>query len=321
MPSPSGVWAHAAFALGYAEEGVFPVPELATTACLAAQEGDIAHPVVLPFVVEVGRLHGQRARREKAHQKLYDYHSARLAAALAVVLKRLDVPTLTAALLHKAAEQTAAGQAAVARRHAVAGVAYVAIAAQVHSDDRQALQAINSAGWAHATAYGTAEADATPKSGGPPKMDKVAGLAAAGIELVQPTTADAATAGWTELQLRTIAMGAALKAGDGAAVGDAARAVSDELVSTGRATKTYADGLHQAVNRAFVARSNALYPEATYNWVINSGNPCPTCTANAAGGPYTAADLPGSPPIHWGCLCNIELTSVGTPLVMATAVT
>lgn len=313
------MWAHAAFSIGYAEEGVFPAPEQAATACVAVQEAPLTHPAVLPLIVEVGRFHGRRARRERAHKKLYDYHSAEMAGVLAVILKRLDTKTLTASLLAKAADQTAAGQNAIARRAAVAGVAYVAIANQVQSDERQTLQTLNSAGWAHATAYGTAEADATPKTGGPPQMAKVAGLAAAGLALVQPTSADAATAGWTELELRTVAMGAALAAGDGAALGDAARSVTEALTSTGRATRAYADGLHQAVNRAFVARTQALYPDALYNWVINSGNPCVQCTELATEGPYAAAALPTTPPIHPGCQCNYELTNVGTPLVMAGA--
>lgn len=313
----SATWAHAGFALGYAKEGVFPVPEPVKSACLVVQETPFDHPAVLPLIVEVGKLHGQRAKRERGHQKLYDYHSAELAALLAVILKRLDVEALTAAVLKTAADQHAAGQDPVPRRQAVSGVAYKAISAGVQSDDRANLQALNSAGWAHATAYGKAESQATPQSGGPPKMAKVAGLATAGLKLIQPSVADAATNTWTEMELRTIAMGAALAAGDGAALGDAARAVSQALIDTTRATQAYADGLHQAVNQAFLTQSQATYPAATYNWVVNSGNPCPICTGDAAGSPYSAVDLPGAPPVHPRCQCNLELTSVGAaPLVM-----
>ena len=264
------------------------------------------NPAIGPLIVEAGRKEGKRSKREAAYHRLYRRHTKLLAPILGRILKRLDTDEVAQQVATTASHQTAGGASVPVRRAAVAAVAYGAITAHTHAQDRTDLADVNSAAWAHATAYGMAEATATPPSGGPPDPLKVGAATAAALKVVSSGTAQQATEGWTDLQLRTIAMGAALAAGDGSDVDAAIRAVKQALVDSGRATDLQADVLHQAAVNAFVAQSEAQSPGSTYDW-ITQADPCPICEENAVEGPYAAADVP-SLPAHPNCRCALELT-------------
>lgn len=301
-----------AFVEGYAETGVAPMP-LRAGATLAALL-EVALPEVL--ITEAGRKEGRRAAREKAHADLYDFHSAELAAGIGVVLSRLDSEQVARDLVDKAAAHTAAGDTPVMRRRAVRGAALAAIASHLQAKDRGDLDTLNAAGWAHASAHGTAEAQATPAKGGPPDMTKVAAATAVALKAIPDSEAQAASAGWLDTQLSTVAMGAALAAGDGAALGDATRQVTQALLDTGRATSAYTDALHQTVNDTYVDTIRAAVPEALFDFVNGGPDPCDDCIEAALESPYEPADLPDCP-AHPNCYCNIEQT---TASVMAGAV-
>lgn len=247
------------------------------------------------------------SKREKAHRDLYSFHSEALAAALVLILKRVDTDKLAQDMVDHAQAQASAGATPVVRRRAVAGLALGTITAQIHPEDRQLLDSVNGAGWAHATAYGQGEAQATPSTGGPPTRAKVAGGAIAALKFISTRDAESASVGWTDLQLQTIAMGAALAAGDGSALGEATRAVKASLVDTGRATKVYADQLHQVVTNAYVVHTQASTPGAKYDWVT-AEDPCPECEDLEMEGPYDSTDLPDCPD-HPHCECNLEVES------------
>lgn len=317
MVAGRAVWAHAGFALGYAEHGVFPVSPAANASCVALQETSQrfdAQPVI-GWIVEAGRTEGKRSAREKAHRKLYGFHAAELSGLLAPILGRLDLDAVSAALVAKAKEQADAQYAPVDRRKAVQAIALASIAQHVTTDDQQNLNAANAAGWAHATAYGTAEAQSTPPAGGPPDPSKVAAAAAMALSQIEAGTAADATATWTATELQTIAMGAALAAGDGADLNRAIRAVKASLVDTGRATQVYADELHGAVVQAFVSNAVILRPDVLFDWLTDA-DPCEDCEGYAIEGPYLEVDLPDFPP-HPNCRCAVEVSS--DPRVFANA--
>lgn len=302
------------FALGYAEFGQFPIDQRVQASCLTIQEsaGRYDHPGTMRLIVESGRIEGHRAKREGQHKRLYRYHAKELGGLLATVMHRVDGPELSARIGAYAAAQTGAGNGPVLRRRAVAGIALAAITAQVHPTDRQALDALNGAGWAHATAYGIAEANVTPTKGGPPDTAKTAAAAAAALALISTTDATAIASAWTDMELNSLAMGAAMAAGDGAELGAATRAVKSALVDTGQATSTYADQLHRAVMQAFVDRTQVLSGvQVLYNYVTD-GNPCGVCISNEEGSPYLSSDLPGIPQ-HPHCLCDYERSSQTLP--------
>ncbi len=300
-----------AFATGYAEHGTFPVPLRARATMRAIQETDA--PVWL--ITEAGRREGHRATREKAHATLYDFHAGALAKALSPILARVDTDDLARALLEKARAHTEAGDDPVTRRRALKGVAAATIAAQVHAADRADLDALNAAGWAHASAHGQAEAKATPAKGGPPNMAKVGAAAAVALRAIPASTAQDASADWLDQQISTVAMGAALAAGDGSALGDATRQVSSALLDTGRATRAYTDALHRTVNQTFVQSVLAERPEAQFDFVNGGPDPCDECIEAALESPYDADEIPDCP-MHSGCYCNVEQT---TASVMAGA--
>lgn len=287
--------------------------------CLAIQETAdqlIEHPGASDLILEAGRTEGHRDNREAQHMALYSFHSANLSKALTPVLARLDTAEIARQTVEHAGAQAQAGADPVSRRRAVVTLVLGALTAQVHADDRTTLDELNADGWAHATAQGRAEAQATPAKGGPPDTALVHGLALTALAaLTRNGTTDAASI-WTDEQLRTIAMGAALASGDGAAVGEATRKVTAALVDTDRATMTYANQLHQAVNAAYVQQIAAQAPEALFNWVT-AADPCDDCTDAQLSGPYAWADLP-SCPLHPRCQCNCEQdTTASAALVNA----
>ncbi len=318
MPTPPSVWAHAGFALGYAEDGVFPIPLRAEASCLAAQEStdEQAHPAVVTVVTEAGRKEGRRAARAKGHVALYGYHASVIDALLAPVLKRIDSAALIPDLLATAAHQAGAGTAATERHRVVAAAALVAIRAAMTSDERHQLDKANADGWAHAHAQGSAEAQATPDKGGPPDPKKVAALATTALASVPTTVADQVGRTWTSDELASAAMGIALAAGDGAATAEASRKIAQALVDTGRATRTYANGLHQVVMTTYLDQITAANPGRTVNFVT-AGNPCPTCLEIEGENPWDPLSVP-VPPVHFNCQCHLELATQPA-LVMADA--
>lgn len=258
------------------------------------------------FVLEAGRTEGHRDHREAQHTALYEYHSANLAKALQPILGRLDTAEIARQSVEHANAATQAGMNPVMRRQAVTSLVLAAIAAQVHADDRQTLDGLNQDGWAHATAQGQAEAEATPAKGGPPDTALVHGLALTALATLtrggSPGAQVAST--WTDQQLHAIAMGVALASGDGAAVGEATRKATAALADTGRATKTYAMQLHQSVNATYVQSIMTQAPDAQCDWVT-ADDPCDDCEDNADESPYDAGDVPDCP-AHPNCLCNVE---------------
>lgn len=317
MPSPPSVWARSAFAVGYAEDGEFPVTPRAAAACIAAQESanELDHPAIGPLIVEAGRKEGKRSRRESAYVRLYKRHAKLLIPIIDRILGRLDLDDLAPKVVQAASHQTAGLASVTARRAAVAGVVYGAITAKTHAQDRTDLAAVNASGWASSTAYGVGEAQATPPKGGPPDPAKVAAATAAALKLIPSEAAQQATQAWTDLELRTIAMNAAIAARDGAAVDGAVRAVKAALIDSGRAEAAYADLLHQAVTNAFIAQTQAQTPGVLYDW-ITQADPCPICEGYAVDGPYLAQDVPDLP-AHPNCRCSLEVES--TSAAAATA--
>lgn len=307
--------ARAAFAAGYGELGTFPIPAHAVATCRAIEASPFVGPEVEHLILEAGRAAGARAAREKSHDDLYDYHRAELGALLAPVLGRIERDHVAHELVTQAQVQTQAGATAVERHQALMPVALGAIRAAVHPEDRTKLDTLNAAGWSHATAYGQAEASATPKDGGPPEAAKVGALALGALTAMGATTGTAETATWTDAELETIAMGAAMAAGDGKAFDDSVRQVVEKLYSATRAQNVYVAQLHQALNQAFVTHAVQTFATPQFAWIVNSGNPCPTCTALAAEGPYAAGALPTTPPLHPNCLCVLEVVSAVPALV------
>jgi hypothetical protein len=261
-------------------------------------------PQLGPLVIEAGRKEGKRAKREKAMRGLYDTLAAPLATALTAGLKRVDTTALSKSLVRAASQQHALQQSTALARKAVAGQAYNAIRPAV-DPHRAAIDQANADGWAHASAYGMAEAQATPEQGGAPVAAKVAGLTAAALLTLPPNVAEASTGGWTDLELQTVAMGAALAAGDGADVDTAVRAVKASLVDTDRATRAYADLLHQAVTSAFISTTLSQTPGSWFAWVT-AADPCPECEDAEIEGPYSSTALPDGPPLHFNCRCYLE---------------
>lgn len=317
-------FARGAFARGYAETGAFPVAPMAHAACRAIEESPLSGPRLTRRIYEAGRAEGRRASREHAHTVLYDFHSSKLRELLAPVLAALAVTELTAQVVAHAQALTAAGLTVVHRRRQIAALILLALKAHMTAEQRGALVALNAAGWAHATAQGRAEAQTSPvgtKRGGPPDGAKVAAAAVAALALVSDDEAQAAGIAWTEEQLNAYALWAAVEAGDGAAVNDAAKKVTAALVSSTAASKSYADALHKTLNQAFVAHVQNVAPTTLYRWVVNSGNPCPTCETLSAEGPWTASQLPTSPPLHPNCQCNLEVAGTAALVMTSTSAT
>lgn len=310
MPSPPSVWAHAGFALGYAEDGTFPVPDRAQRECSLLQEHSNAqpHPHLMRYVIEAGRKEGRRTAREGAHRALYAYHKSAISELWAGVLAKLDKKELPEHLALIAAHEKGAGTKPLARRHTVAAATANEIRAVLTSDQHHKLDQANADGYAHGWAHGRAEVQATPKRGGPPDPKKVGAAALAGLELAPKAVAQYAATKWTEDQLNAIAMGAAFAAGDGHDLGVATRAVKQALIDTGRATWVYGNEMHATVMQSFVDHVQVAYPDRQVDFVTESGNPCPVCEGYEADSPYEPSDVP-LPPIHWHCMCVIELAS------------
>lgn len=290
------------FAFAYTETSNGAPMSMRTQAtCLAIQEAEAFPP---DLILEAARTEGHRDAREAQHIALYDYHSANMAKAVAPILGRLDHAEIARQAVDHAQQQAQAGSDPVMRRRAVVSLVLGALTAHVHADDRKTLDDLNADGWAHATAQGQAEAQATPAKGGPPDTKLVTGLAITALAQITRGGGALTASTWTDEQLRSIAMGVALAAGDGSALGEATRKVTAALTDTGRATMTYANQLHQAVNAAYVQQINAATPDALFDWAV-AADPCDDCTDNQLNSPYAWADIPMCP-AHPNCQCNVE---------------
>lgn len=303
-------WARMGFAIGYAEHGTFPISPRTLAACRAAQESapDLPLPLIVEAITGVGRDEGKRARREVAHHRLYMIHKGAMTAAWNTILMRLNATALAPAILALAAQHDDAGTDAIARRRAVASAVAVIIARQIHTADRQNLDALNADGWSHADAYGTGEANATHRGGSLPDPVLVGAAAGLAYRELRQGRAETATQGWTDQQLNALAMKTALTAGDGTARD--AGAVAETLTDSGAGLGAYADELHAAVTGAYLLQMNGLFPEATYN-LVTTANACDVCLDLEVNNPYPANEVP-DPPIHQNCQCNLELAQAGT---------
>lgn len=304
MPTQPAVWARSAFALGYAGDGTFPIPDRAQRECLAAQEAanDVPGPHLMRLVTEAGKDEGKRASRAAGHSKLYAYHSATLSALFAPVLAKVDT-SLAPHLVDVATQQ--AHLDPVARRKVVAATALAGITPHLTSDGRKAMDAANADGWTHAYARGIGEAKATPASGGPPDPKKIAGFAAGALLVVPSATASSAGPAMTTNELNAIAMGAALAAGDGTAP-DVAAKVASALLDTDRPSRTYIDGLHKVLSQAFLDQLKADNPNGQTDFVTSGGNVCPLCLEIEGANPWQTDSVP-VPPQHFSCMCHLEL--------------
>lgn len=309
-------WALLAFAYGYGDVGPLPMPRRAQASARAIAESELTIPELGPLILEAGRTEAHRARREKAHDALYALHAAALGKAWSTVLARIDVDATTKAVIELADQHAKSGSTVQVRRASVAAYVKTVIDGHTHPTDAAEIAGLSAAGWAHATAHGRAEAQSTSEKGGPPDAKLVAAATAAALKLIPERLAAAATEEWGDLQAHTLAMGVAMAAGDGAALGEATRKVASALSDTGRATKTYTDALHRAVNDAYVQSVQAQAPEAKFDFVNGGPDPCDDCIEDALDSPYDADDLPECPE-HSGCYCNIEQTDAS---VMAGAI-
>lgn len=309
-------WALLAFAYGYGEIGPLPPPARARATAQAIAESELTTIEFGPLIMEAGKVEAHRARREKAHDVLYTFHAAALGKAWSKVLGRIDADATTAKVLELADQHAKSGSTVQVRRASIAAYVKTVIDGHTQPTDAAEIAGLNAAGWAHATAQGRAEAQSTPEGGGPPNAKLVAAAAAGVLKVIPEQLAVAATQEWAEMQAHTLAMGVAMAAGDGSALGEATRKVTTALLDTGRATRAYTDALHQAVNTAYVQYIQAQLPEARFDFVNGGPDPCDDCIEAALESPYEADDLPECP-LHANCYCNIEQTSAS---VMAGAV-
>lgn len=317
MSSGPAVYARAGFALGYAEDGTFPVGPDTTAACLAACEvfAETGHPDLLGLVIESGRQEGRRAALRRRRQDLYDRHKKVLAGLFAFLARGLDVDRLAAdaaTLAHQLATNPHTG--AVDRRRRVATGVAVAVGQAATTEWRGQLADANAEGYGDAEVEGAAEAEASDGQPGPPAPSKVAEkyelLGTAGI--VSRVSAAHAGAVWSDEQLSAFSMGAAMAAGDGADLHAATHAVAMALSDGSWALQVYEDQLHQALLGSYVAAALARNPgQLVYYLSCDDDRVCPICTGyedgpDGAGSAWPAESAP-EPPVHPRCRCWLEL--------------
>jgi hypothetical protein len=297
-----------AFADGYAEHGIFPIPEWVKAACEAAVSID---GVSRAFVTEAGRAEGRRAALVNRRQRLYASHRATVMACAARLAASVHLDDL-ARILTDALSVTEATQQ---QRDAVkaAALAYLAHVMLTTDGLSQAWQQANADAVIEARAEGHAEASAAPSGGGPAVASAVArdfAAAAAGLATAQAwKTADE----WTSQQLSGLAGDLAAAVGsttDLAALLKPLAAALDDAVGV-------AYYLEEAMHAGY-ALGFAIYAQsanANTNYLVLDGNACPVCLSYAAGSPYDPDDVP-QPPVHGGCRCWLELADVaiGVPV-------
>lgn len=262
-----------AFATGYAEHGVIPVPAWVRAACEAA--------VTIPdtdAVTRAGRIEGRRAGLERRRQRLYAAHRASVlthAATLAAAVNIADLQQATGTDDHKAAKAAALA------------VLYQTL---LHTDGLTfSWHHANATAYTDATAEGQAQAAATPTTGGP--------ALPSAVHPVTPLVAATAWQHgrvWTDQQL------------DGLA-GDLARAKGDGLVirqvlhDAAGVSFYLEDQMHAAAVAGFSVMVDAR--DATLAFVtMGDGRVCAVCDSYAAGSPYAPGDFP-QPPVHGACRC------------------
>lgn len=268
---------------------------------------------VSAVIYEAGRIEGRRTRRELAHSHLYRIYANEVGRQWQRILGRVSLNREAPSILAHATQAIAHTKDPPSQRKLVAPVITGLLLGAMQPGDKENLDLLHAEGWLHASAYGTAEANATPRGGSVPLPAKVSALASGLTKDFDPAYADHQTQTWTSLELTAIAMATAIaavsivKATKKNASPDPS-AVADALVSA-PAEGEYGDLLHAAVTGAYMKQMSGLYPEALYN-LVTTTNACDVCLDLEQGNPYTALEVP-DPPIHPNCQCNIELASAG----------
>jgi hypothetical protein len=266
------------------------------------------HRVLARLVFETGRKEGARSRRENAHAKAYAVHAAAVSTLFDSILGKLDRDDVARQAAERAQVSTTSGDPTLARRTAVAAVVGTAIRAHVGPDDRAALDAYNSTGWEHATAYGRAEAQATPERGGVPVSSIAVGLVAGIAAEIAPGTSTGATQGWADVEIDSLARAIAVKVGSGEELDAAIDAANAALYDAGPAASAYTDLLHAAAVDAFMDEASRSDPAVRFDFVNGGSDPCDECTAASLEGPYDPGFVPDCPQ-HPNCLCMVEVAN------------
>lgn len=309
MGSPAD-YAHAGWALGYAEDGIFPIPRGARDDHDAACDSAILHPHpgLVGLVTEAGRHAGRASALERQRLGIETHHREVLSAVLALLLAKVDISAVVAAAVALAATEAALGANPVQRRRAVANAVRSDLDKARDSDIRSAWQSANEAGYIAATAQGYAEADSSDGKA-PPRASQVDKVRDAAILAVPAMAALSTAAVWADEQISTLAMGVALAAGDGKALSDATKAATEALSNGDRALKTFGHQLHRQMISALVDSTVAMHPAAQANFQTEGDSRvCPTCYEIAGLNPYRLDSVP-RPPVHFTCRCWLYILS------------
>jgi len=259
-----------AFATGYAEDGILPVP---------AWVKAIAETVVtLPdaTATHAGRLEGRRAGLERRRQRLYAAHRASLLTYSAALAAAVNADDLNDQLQQHDRKDRRAVALAVLMRTML-------------TTDGLTLgwHRANAAAYADATAEGQAQAAAAPNGGpaSPRTVHPVAPLVS-GVAWQHGKV-------WTDQQLDGLA-------GDLAGAKDALQIRT--VLTAGRGVTFYLeDQMHAAAVTGFSVMVDAR--NATLSFItMGDGRVCAVCDSYAAGSPYDPADFP-EPPVHGACRC------------------
>jgi hypothetical protein len=283
------------------------IAETVNYGSLVALRGDPRE--IAATIYEAGKQEGRRAKREVAHAHLYRIHANEVGAVWRRVLKRVPKRQsyVDSEILAHARASAAAGDDSPQRRRVVATFVAALIRQALKDDDRAQLDQLNADGWAHASAYGSAEASSTPRNGSMPLPDHVDGLANKLVPEFSPHAAQQSH-GWTNAQLAAIAAGAAVLAGNGLEKDQQSKVVG-ALSDGDYAERDYVDSLHSTVVMSYMGMMSGLYPEALYN-LVTTTNACDVCLGLEQQNPYSAIEVP-EVPVHPNCQCNLELAQAG----------
>lgn len=299
-----------AFAAGYAETGIYPIPAWVRGACEAAISIDAPRE----FVTEAGRVEGRRTALIRRRQRLYDSHRERVMACVAQLAANVHLDDLVFTLA--SAAPTTEATAAQKRRDAIKAAALAYLLRTILTTDglSAAWQQANADAVVEARAEGIAEASAAP-DGGPATLAAVERefpAAASGLAGAQAwKTADQ----WTDQQVSGLA-------------GDLAKAVGAET-DAAKLLAPVAGALRDSVGVAYYLEESmhaeytlgfAVYAssqQANINFMtVGDAKVDGICIGYAQSSPYTADDFP-QPPVHGDCRCWPEIDSPANVLVAA----
>jgi hypothetical protein len=291
-----------AFAGGYAEAGIFPVPDWVRTVATVALGTDGATP---RLVEDAGRVEGRRAALLRRRTRIYAQHCTivmELAAQLAAHAPMVDLAHACATETAKFTETNPSKQ----RRDAVKAAAAAILARTVLTTEglSTAWRTANADGYTEAHAEGHAEAAAAPKTGGPADPARVAAVFEAATAGLAGTAAWQATSNWGTEQLDGLA-------GD---IADTTGTITDPTALLDPISKALrnADGvayyleeqLHAGYATGFAVI--AAQQQANVNFVTAGDNRVESlCLSYAAASPWTPEDVP-QPPVHGLCRCWLE---------------